>query len=71
MRQLIVTAFVSADGVMEAPGGGEDYRHAGWTFNDVEFDEAAYELKGREQEEAPPCCSAAPATSCSHRSDRR
>jgi hypothetical protein len=52
MRQLIVTAFVSADGVMEAPGGGEDYRHAGWTFNDVEFDEAAYELKGREQEEA-------------------
>jgi dihydrofolate reductase len=51
MRTLIVTAFVSADGVMEGPGGG-DYRHAGWTFKEVDFDEAAYELKGREQEEA-------------------
>jgi len=50
MRTLIVTAFVSADGVMEGPGGGS-YRNAGWTFKDVEFDEAAYELKGREQEE--------------------
>lgn len=50
MRTLIVTAFVSADGVMEAPGGG-DHRSAGWTFNSVEFDPAAYEIKGREQEE--------------------
>lgn len=52
MRTLIVTAFVSADGVMEAPGGDGGYRNAGWTFKEVEFDEAAYELKGREQEEA-------------------
>jgi dihydrofolate reductase len=51
MRTLIVTAFVSADGVMEAPGGG-DHRSAGWTFKAVEFDEAAYEIKGREQQEA-------------------
>ena len=50
MRPLIVTAFVSADGVMEDPGGG-DHRSAGWTFEDIEFDEAAYELKGREQKE--------------------
>jgi dihydrofolate reductase len=50
MRTLIVTAFVSVDGVMEAPGGG-DHRNAGWTFKDVEFDPAAYELKGREQAE--------------------
>jgi dihydrofolate reductase len=50
MRTLIVTAFVSTDGVMEAPGGG-DHRSAGWTFKQVEFDEAAYEIKGREQEE--------------------
>lgn len=50
MRSLIVTAFVSADGVMEAPGGG-DHRSAGWTFKTVEFDEAAYEIKAREQEE--------------------
>ena len=32
MGRIIVTEFVSLDGVMEAPGGGEDYRHAGWTF---------------------------------------
>lgn len=51
MRNLIVTAFVSADGVMEAPGGG-DHRSAGWTFKNIEFDEAAYEIKGREQDEA-------------------
>jgi dihydrofolate reductase len=52
MRTLIVTAFVSTDGVMEAPGGEEGYRNEGWTFKDVEFDPAAYEIKGREQEEA-------------------
>jgi dihydrofolate reductase len=52
MTKIIVTAFVSADGVMEAPGGEAGYRNAGWTFKDVAFDEAAYEIKGREQEEA-------------------
>ncbi|PYE17509.1 dihydrofolate reductase [Williamsia limnetica] len=51
MRTLIVTAFVSLDGVMEAPGGEPGYRNSGWTFKDVEFDPAAYEIKGREQEE--------------------
>lgn len=51
MRQLIVTAFVSVDGVMEAPGGEAGYRNSGWTFKDVAFDPAAYELKGREQSE--------------------
>ncbi|NJC73223.1 dihydrofolate reductase family protein [Planosporangium thailandense] len=52
MRTLIATAFVSLDGVIEAPGGEPGYRNSGWTFNDIEFDEAAYEIKGREQDEA-------------------
>lgn len=52
MRQLIITAMVSVDGVMEAPGGEAGYRNAGWTFKGVEFDPAAYEIKGREQEQA-------------------
>ncbi|GAA4893651.1 dihydrofolate reductase [Stackebrandtia albiflava] len=52
MRTLIVTAFVSLDGVMEAPGGEPGYRNSGWTFKDIEFDPAAYEIKEREQEEA-------------------
>lgn len=51
MRQLIVTMFMSLDGVVDSPGGG-DHPHAGWSFKDVPFDEAAYELKGTEQEEA-------------------
>ena len=52
MRTLISTAFISADGVVEAPGGEAGYRNAGWTFKDVEFLPEAYELKGTEQEEA-------------------
>ncbi|HEX3519311.1 MAG TPA: dihydrofolate reductase family protein [Solirubrobacteraceae bacterium] len=32
MGRVIVSEFVSLDGVMEAPGGGEGYKHAGWTF---------------------------------------
>ncbi len=30
MRRLIVTEFVSLDGVMEAPGGEPGYAHTGW-----------------------------------------
>ena len=54
MRTLISTAFVSLDGVIDSPGGGptEPHRSGGWTFKDIEFQEEAYELKGREQEEA-------------------
>jgi dihydrofolate reductase len=52
MRTLITTAFVSLDGVVEAPGGEPGHRSSGWTFKDIEFDPAAYELKGREQQEA-------------------
>jgi dihydrofolate reductase len=52
MRTLIATAFVSLDGVVEGAGGEPGYRNAGWTFKDIEFDAAAYELKGREQDES-------------------
>lgn len=34
MGRLVVTEFVSMDGVMQAPGG-EDFKYEGWTF---EFD---------------------------------
>lgn len=30
MRELIITEFVSLDGVMEAPGGEPGYQHTGW-----------------------------------------
>ena len=52
MRTLIITSFISVDGVMEAPGGEDGYRNAGWTFKDIEFVPEAYEIKGREQTEA-------------------
>jgi dihydrofolate reductase len=32
MGKIVVTEFVSLDGVMEDPGGAEDYEHGGWTF---------------------------------------
>jgi dihydrofolate reductase len=35
MGKIVVTEFVSLDGVMEAPGGGEDFKYGGWSF---EFD---------------------------------
>src|SRR6187455_3730922 len=35
MGRIVVTEFVSLDGVVEAPGGGEGFVHDGWSF---EFD---------------------------------
>jgi dihydrofolate reductase len=32
MGTIVVTEFVSLDGVIEDPGGAEDYKHGGWTF---------------------------------------
>jgi dihydrofolate reductase len=33
--RIVVTEFVSLDGVMEDPGGSEDFKHGAWSF---EFD---------------------------------
>ena len=35
MGYIVVTEFVSLDGVMEDPGGSENFRYGGWSF---EFD---------------------------------
>ena len=42
----------SASTASSKPPGGGNHEHAGWTFEDVEFDPAAYEIKGREQQDA-------------------
>jgi dihydrofolate reductase len=52
MRTLIVTEFMSLDGVIDSPGGDDGYPRAGWTFREVPFDAAAYAIKGAEQDEA-------------------
>jgi dihydrofolate reductase len=58
MGKLVVSEFVSVDGVFEDPGGAEGYEHGGWTFeydrgedgNKFKLDElmeAAAQLLGR------------------------
>ncbi len=32
MRKVIVSEYVTLDGVMEDPGGGEKSKHGGWSF---------------------------------------
>ena len=32
MRKIVVSEFMSLDGVVEDPGGAEGYEHGGWTF---------------------------------------
>jgi len=32
MGRIVVTEFISLDGVIEDPGGSEDYRYGGWSF---------------------------------------
>jgi dihydrofolate reductase len=32
MSRIVVTEFISLDGVIEDPGGSEDYKHGGWSF---------------------------------------
>jgi dihydrofolate reductase len=44
MGRIVVTEFISLDGVMEAPGGGEDFVHAGWTF-EIDRGEAGNKFK--------------------------
>jgi dihydrofolate reductase len=38
MRKVVVTQFLTLDGVMEDPGGAEQFEHGGWSFkfNDPE-----------------------------------
>src|SRR5438105_6170319 len=32
MGKLVVTEFITLDGVIDSPGGGPDFEHAGWSF---------------------------------------
>ena len=32
MGRIVVTEFISLDGVVEDPGGSEDFKHSGWSF---------------------------------------
>jgi dihydrofolate reductase len=39
MGKIVVTEFVSLDGVVEDPGGSESFRHGGWSFEISRGDE--------------------------------
>jgi dihydrofolate reductase len=46
MGRIVITEFVSLDGVMEAPGGGEEFKYGGWTFEIDRGDEGnAFKLE--------------------------
>jgi dihydrofolate reductase len=44
MRKLIVTEFVSLDGVMESPGGEPGYAHSGWVIPHQAEEQMKYKL---------------------------
>ena len=52
--RIVVTEFVSLDGVMEAPGGEPGFKYTGWTF---EFDRGddGNRFKLDETMQADPC----------------
>ena len=39
MGRIVVTEFISVDGVVEDPGGAEDFKHSGWSFEFERGDE--------------------------------
>ncbi len=45
MGRIVVTEFVSLDGVMEDPGGGESFKHGGWTFEIDRGEGMAFKLE--------------------------
>jgi dihydrofolate reductase len=45
MRKLIVTEFVTLDGVMEAPGGEPGHPHSGWVFDFMGDEQQEYKLQ--------------------------
>lgn len=44
MRRIVVTEFISLDGVVEDPGGAEGFRHGGWSFKFNDPDGMKYKL---------------------------
>ena len=70
MGRVIVSEFVSLDGVFEDPGGAESYEHGGWTFTfDQGADGAAFKLGSCRRPTR--CCSGASPTKGSRPRGRR
>ena len=51
MRKIVVLSFITLDGVMQAPGGGEeDFKYGGWSA--PYYDEALDEIAERQKQPA-------------------
>ena len=66
MARIVVTEFVSLDGVIEDPGGSEDFKYGGWSFEFERGDEGN-KFKLDETMEPTPCCSGGAPTRASRR----
>lgn len=44
MGKIVLSEFVSLDGVMEAPGGEPGYKHTGWVATFADTGQFAYKL---------------------------
>src|SRR3954465_10275246 len=53
MRELIVTEFVTLDGVMEAPGGEPGHPHSGWVFDFMGDEQQEFKLQEVLEADAP------------------
>jgi dihydrofolate reductase len=45
MRKIVVSEFVTLDGVMEAPGGEPGHPHTGWVFDFIGNEQVQYKLE--------------------------
>jgi dihydrofolate reductase len=52
MGRIVVTEFVSLDGVMEDPGGSENFKYGGWTFEIDRGEGAKFKLDETLESEA-------------------
>ena len=51
MKKLIVSEFVTLDGVMEAPGGEPGHPHSGWVFDFMGPEQIQYKLQETQEAE--------------------
>jgi dihydrofolate reductase len=52
MGRVVVSEFVSLDGVMEDPGGAEDFEHGGWTFEIERGDGDSFKMEETRESDA-------------------
>ena len=58
MGRIVVTEFISLDGVIEDPGGSENFKHGGWSFA-ISAATRRGSSSSRRPARPPRCCSGA------------